>query len=69
MVRNGWNSVERRWNKLGEVQTEVFGAICRSGVPQKFDPGAPKMSQNAKQMQFQDSSGPKQLEQYGTKVE
>ena len=69
VVKNRENSVERRWNKLGEVQTEVFGAICRSGVPKKLTLGRPKWPNMPNKMQFQDSGGPKQLEQYGTKVE
>ena len=33
VVQNGWNSVERSWNEVGEVQAEVFGPIYRSELP------------------------------------
>ena len=47
VVKNRESSVERRWNKLGEVQTEVFGAICRSGFPKIWPWGAQNGTKNA----------------------
>ena len=52
MVQNGWNSLERRWNVLGEVQAKVSGPISRSGVPLNLTLGPqngqnwPKMAKN-----------------------
>ena len=72
VVRNGWNSMERRWSKLGEVHAEVFGPIWCSRVPPNLTQGRPKwpkLAQNAQKWQFLGFGGPKRLEQRGTKVE
>ena len=42
VVRNGWNSMERRWSKLGEVHAEVYGPIWCSRVPPNLTQGAPE---------------------------
>ena len=55
MVQNGWNSLERRWNVLGEVQAKVSGPISRSGVPLNLTqerPKRPKLAQNGQKWQF-----------------
>ena len=72
VVHNGWNSLERRWNELGEVQAEVSGPISRSGVPLNLTQGRPKwpkLAQNGQKWQFQGFGGPQRLEQLRTKVE
>ena len=72
VVRNGWNSMERRWSKLGEVHAEVFGPIWCSRVPPNLTQGRPKwpkLAQNAQKWQFLGFGDPKRLEQRGTKVE
>ena len=45
VVPNGWNSVERRWNGLWEVQVEDFEPIWRSWVPPNLAQGPPKTAQ------------------------
>ena len=55
VVRNGWNSMERRWSKLGEVHAEVFGPIWCSRVPPNLTQGRPKwpkLAPNAQKWQF-----------------
>ena len=42
VVPNGWNSVERRWNGLGEVQVEDYEPILRSWVPPNLAQGPQK---------------------------
>ena len=72
VVPNGWNSVERRWNGLWEVQVEDFEPIWRSWVPPNLAQGPPKMAQigpNCPKWRFEGSGGPKRLEQRGTKLE
>ena len=72
VVQNGWNSVERRWNMLGEVQAEVSGPISRTWVPLNLTQERPKwpiLAQNGQKWQFQGFGGPKRLGQPRTKVE
>ena len=72
MVQNGWKSVERRWNVLGEVQAEVSGPISRTWVPLNLTQERPKwpiLAQNGQKWQFQGFGGPKRLGQPRTKVE
>ena len=45
VVPNGWNSVEQRWNGLGEVQVEDYEPILRSWVPPNLAQGPPKTAQ------------------------
>ena len=45
VVPNGWNSVERSWNGLWEVQVKVFEPIWWSGAPSNLAQRRPKMAQ------------------------
>ena len=72
VVPNGWNSVERSWNGLWEVQAKVFEPIWRSGTPPISAQGCPKTAQigpDWPKWRFEGSGGPKRLEQCGTKLE
>lgn len=48
LVQNCENSVDRRWNQLGEVQANIFGPIGSCRVPPNLAQGCPKWPKLAK---------------------
>ena len=52
VVKNRENSVERRWNKLGEVQANVFGPIWSSRLPPNMAQGCPNWPKMPKNCNF-----------------
>ena len=67
VVQNGWNGVERNWNKLQEPV-----GIWEGGVPSILAQERPKRSilaQKWPKYNFEHSGGPKRLERRGAKLE
>ena len=67
VVQNGWNGVERSWNKLQEP-VGIWGGGVPSILAQER-PKRPILGQKWPKYNFEHSRDPKRLKQHGAKLE